>query len=105
EKVVIHRIIKPENIFPDFSNDEVKLNDFGLASETQEEPIDSFRGMNQYMPSEFMKTSKYDGCEATIWVMGILLVDMLPPIISAFGKLQHCLSMESRIPRHFSSSV
>ena len=29
-----------------FSNDEVKLNDFGLASETQEEPIDSFRGKN-----------------------------------------------------------
>ena len=46
EKVVIHRVIKPENIFPDFSNDEVKLNDFGLASETQEEPIDSFRGKN-----------------------------------------------------------
>ena len=46
EKVVIHRVIKPENIFPDFSNDEVKLNDFGLASETQEAPIDSFRGKN-----------------------------------------------------------
>ena len=43
EKVVIHRVIKPENIFPDFSNDEAKLNDFGLASETQEEPIDSFK--------------------------------------------------------------
>ena len=57
------------------------------------------------MPPEFMKTSKYDGCEATVWAMGILLVDMLSPVISAFEKPQHCLSMEPRIPQHFSSGV
>ncbi|PFX27117.1 Serine/threonine-protein kinase pim-2 [Stylophora pistillata] len=105
EKGVIHRDIKPENILLDLTNDEVKLIDFGLASEIQEEPFDSFRGTNQYMPPEFMKTSKYDGCEATVWAMGILLVDMLSPVISAFEKPQHCLSMEPRIPQHFSSEV
>nr|XP_058954895.1 serine/threonine-protein kinase pim-3-like [Pocillopora verrucosa] len=105
EKGVVHRDLKPENILLDLTNDEVKLIDFGLASEIQEEPFESFRGTNQYMPPEFMKTSKYDGCEATVWAMGILLVDMLSPVISAFEKPQHCLSMEPRIPQHFSSEV
>ena len=46
EKGVIHRDLKPENILLDLTNDEVKLIDFGLASEIQEEPFDSFRGKN-----------------------------------------------------------
>ena len=62
-------------------------------------------GTQYYMPPEFMKTGKYDGCEATVWAMGILLVDMLSPVIPAFEKPQHCLSVEPRIPRHFSSGV
>ncbi|XP_027051411.1 serine/threonine-protein kinase pim-3-like [Pocillopora damicornis] len=56
EKGVVHRDLKPENILLDLTNDEVKLIDFGLASEIQEEPFESFRGTNQYMPPEFMKT-------------------------------------------------
>ena len=44
---VVHRDIKPENILVDLSTDDVKLIDFGLASEIQEEPFESFRGKNQ----------------------------------------------------------
>ena len=43
-------------------------------------------GTQYYMPPEFMKTGKYDGCKATVWAMGILLVDMLSPVIPAFEK-------------------
>ena len=46
EKGVVHRDLKPENILLDLTNDEVKLIDFGLASEIQEEPFESFRGKN-----------------------------------------------------------
>ena len=44
EKGVLHRDIKPENILVDMSNDEVKLIDFGLSSEVQQEPFTKFRG-------------------------------------------------------------
>ena len=44
---IVHRDIKPENILVDLSTDDVKLIDFGLASEIQEEPFESFRGKNQ----------------------------------------------------------
>ena len=46
EKGVVHRDLKPENILLDLTNDEVKLIDFGLASEIQEKPFESFRGKN-----------------------------------------------------------
>ncbi|XP_078382991.1 serine/threonine-protein kinase pim-3-like isoform X2 [Oculina patagonica] len=102
ERGVLHRDLKPENILVDLKTDEAKLIDFGLASEVQKEPFTTFRGTNQYMPPEYIKTRKYDGCQATVWQMGILLVDMLSPVVTAYEKPQHCLSMAPRIPPHLS---
>ena len=47
EHGVIHRDLKPENILLDLLKDEIKLIDFGLASEVQEGPFDTFRGENR----------------------------------------------------------
>ena len=58
EKGVIHRDLKPENILLDLTNDEVKLIDFGLASEIQEEPFDSFRGKNYSIKEISFKLSQ-----------------------------------------------
>ena len=44
ENGVIHRDLKPENILVDTCNDEIKVIDFGLASEVQDEPFSTFRG-------------------------------------------------------------
>lgn len=44
EKGVLHRDLKPENMLLVFKTDEIKLIDFGLASEVQCEPFQSFRG-------------------------------------------------------------
>ena len=44
ENGFIHRDLKPENVLVDLDADEVKLIDFGLASEIQYEPYNVFRG-------------------------------------------------------------
>ncbi|KAJ7385588.1 hypothetical protein OS493_015172 [Desmophyllum pertusum] len=102
ETGVLHRDIKPENILVDMRTDEAKLIDFGLASEVQHEPFTKFRGTPNYMPPEFRKSRKYDGCQGTVWQMGILLVDMLSPVVPAFEHPRHALSMTPRVPRHLS---
>ena len=44
EQGVMHRDLKPENIIVDLKNQVVKLTDFGLACETQEDPFRRFVG-------------------------------------------------------------
>ncbi|XP_078356907.1 serine/threonine-protein kinase pim-3-like [Oculina patagonica] len=105
ETGVLHRDIKPENILVDMRTDEAKLIDFGLASEVQQEPFTKFRGTPQYMPPEFSKFKKYDGCQGTVWQMGILLVDMLSPVVRAFEHPRHALRMAPRVPQHLSPEV
>ncbi|KAJ7385606.1 hypothetical protein OS493_015191 [Desmophyllum pertusum] len=102
ETGVLHRDIKPENILVDMRTDEAKLIDFGLASEVQHEPFTTFRGTPNYMPPEFRKSRKYDGCQGTVCLMGILLVDMLSPVVPAFEHPRHALSMTPKCHGIFS---
>ncbi|KAJ7328596.1 Serine/threonine-protein kinase pim-3 [Desmophyllum pertusum] len=101
ENGVIHRDLKPENILLDMRNDEIKLIDFGLASEVQDEPFNKFRGTNAYTPPEYFRTGRYDGCQGTVWQMGILLVEILSPVM-AFDQPEQALKMEPRIPEQLS---
>ena len=57
------------------------------------------------MPPEFIKSRKYDGSQGTVWQMGILLVDMLSPVVTAFEKPNHALSMAPRVPQQFSPGI
>ena len=50
------------------------------------------------MPPEFSEFKQYDGCQGTVWQMGILLVDMLSPVVPAFLKHpRHALRMAPRV--------
>ncbi|CAH3033550.1 unnamed protein product [Porites lobata] len=101
ENGVLHRDLKPENILVDMLHDEAKLIDFGLASEVQEEPFLKFRGTKAYTPPEYFSTGKYDGCQGTVWQLGILLVEMLSPVM-AFDKPEQALTVSPRIPENLS---
>lgn len=59
-------------------------------------------GTNAYTPPEYIKTGRYDGCQGTVWQMGILLVEILSPVM-AFDKPEHALKMGPRIPEQLSS--
>lgn len=59
-------------------------------------------GTNAYTPPEYIKTGRYDGCQGTVWQMGILLVEILSPVM-AFDKPEHALKMGPRIPEQISS--
>ena len=57
------------------------------------------------MPPEFTQSEQYDGCQGTVWQMGILLVDMLSPDMSAFEHPDHAVSMPPRVPQHLSPGI
>lgn len=101
EHGVIHRDLKPENILLDLLKDEIKLIDFGLASEVQEEPFDTFRGTTAYKPPESITAGRYDGCQGTVWQLGILLVEILSEDM-AFEKPEDALNFKPRIPEYVS---
>ena len=49
ENGVLHRDLKPGNMLLDAKRNEIKLIDFGLASEVQYEPYNSFRGETSHL--------------------------------------------------------
>ena len=68
-------------------------------------PILFLSGTPHYMPPEYIKCKQYDGCEGTVWQMGILLVDMLSPVYRAFQHPSHALSMPPKVPKDLSSGI
>lgn len=59
-------------------------------------------GTNAYTPPEYISTGRYDGCQGTVWQVGILLVEILSPYMP-FNKPEHALEMGPRIPEQLSS--
>ena len=53
------------------------------------------------MAPEYFRFGWYDGCQATVWALGMILVDMLSPYM-AFSKPEQAYSRPPRIPHHLS---
>ena len=60
-----------------------------------------FSGTRVYMAPKYFRFGWYDGCQATVWALGMILVDMLSPYM-AFSKPEQAYSMPPRIPHHLS---
>jgi len=75
---IIHRDLKPENLLLTTKGDhaEVKLIDFGLAKEMNEQVARSFLGTRGYLAPEMLQRNSYDKA-IDIWALGIIVFVLL----------------------------
>ncbi|KAF5364973.1 hypothetical protein D9758_008178 [Tetrapyrgos nigripes] len=73
---ILHRDIKPDNVFLD-ENNKVKLGDFGLskALSTQASFANTYVGTPYYMSPELMQEKAYD-TKSDIWSLGCLMYEL-----------------------------
>ena len=69
---IVHRDLKPENILID-ENLQIKLLDFGFATNRHIEELLSYRGTQSYMAPEIKRGRVYNGKEVDIFSLGVVL--------------------------------
>ena len=71
---VLHRDLKDENILISTKSLEVKIIDFGCATEWDENRIyTSLSGTPEFFPPEIFKNQNYLAEKSTVWSLGTLL--------------------------------
>jgi len=75
---VLHRDLKEQNIVVDLENGKIKLINFGLGTFMGDDNVfTKFSGTLRFAPPEWFLTSKYDGIQATVWSLGVLLFSIV----------------------------
>mmetsp|Transcript_32502 Transcript_32502/g.73039 ORF Transcript_32502/g.73039 Transcript_32502/m.73039 type:complete len:867 (-) Transcript_32502:41-2641(-) len=74
-KKVVHRDIKPLNVFMT-KNDNLKIGDFGLASNTGHDRAQSQVGTPCYLAPEVLQSDEY-GTAVDIWGIGCIVLEMV----------------------------
>jgi len=71
--LICHRDLKPENLLLD-SSKQIKIADFGMASIISEGELQQTScGSPHYASPEVVKGERYNGMEADIWSLGVIL--------------------------------
>ncbi|KAL7113458.1 hypothetical protein ACP275_04G061800 [Erythranthe tilingii] len=71
---IVHRDIKSDNIFVNPTTGEVKIGDFGLASEIERDPLRSFAGTPEFMAPEYYEEEYNELVD--IYAFGLCLMEM-----------------------------
>merc|ERR1712224_707570 len=73
---IVHRDIKLENILIDDKMN-LKLADFGFATDKDIENLDLFRGTQSYMAPEIRNGDTYNGKQTDIFSLGVVLFTLV----------------------------
>ncbi|XP_016411059.1 serine/threonine-protein kinase pim-1-like [Sinocyclocheilus rhinocerous] len=74
---VLHRDIKLENLLVNTDTLDVTLFDFGCGDLLHEMPYNTFSGTRKYCPPEYLETGKYNGRQATVFSLGVVLYTLV----------------------------
>ncbi|XP_042573509.1 serine/threonine-protein kinase pim-1-like [Cyprinus carpio] len=74
---VLHRDIKLENLLVNTDTLDVTLIDFGCGDLLHEMPYNTFSGTRKYCPPEYLETGKYNGRQATVFSLGVVLYTLV----------------------------
>lgn len=77
ERIIIHRDVKPANIFWDEENHTYKLGDFGIARTTQTGTASTISRTPAYSAPEMEVGKRYDGIKIDIYSYGMTLYQIM----------------------------
>ncbi|XP_016400593.1 serine/threonine-protein kinase pim-1-like [Sinocyclocheilus rhinocerous] len=79
---VLHRDIKMPNLLVNIETLEVKLIDFGCGDLLKSTLYKTYSGTARYCPPEYFERGEYNGKQATVWSLGVLLFRMITSLFS-----------------------
>ena len=77
DQKIFHRDLKDENILLNPSTLEVKIIDFGCATQYSDEIHTRLSGTPEFMPPEAIERGEYTAEGATIWSLGVILFTLI----------------------------
>lgn len=88
ERLVVHRDLKLENLLLNCSEAQVKIIDFGFATQvaSKDAKLKAFCGTPSYMAPEIIRGENYSGFATDIWALGVVVFALLCGVLPFVGR-------------------